>query len=198
MTKPDYKALCAELTTTLELTWDIKPKVIQELIDRARAALEAQPEPVAPTDDEAIEEAAKLIHASMRLAVPDNHCTRDWVEPYNSLMQDEARRTARAVLARYGTPANQPEPVAAKLAWSKEREPCDECRYNHCIAETPFGRILISWKGWKGCPQITPDEVPWDDPWFPVWSDLEQAKAECEAEYNRRIAVSTNNTREEN
>ena len=50
MPDPDYRALCAELTTTLELTWDIKPKVIQELIDRARAALDAQPEPVAVSE----------------------------------------------------------------------------------------------------------------------------------------------------
>ena len=132
MPDPDYKALCAELLTKPNYTWNDIPEDAWDLIQRARAALA------------------------------------------------------------------QPEPVAAKLAWSKEREPCDECRYNHCIAETPFGRILISWKGWKGCPQITPDEVPWDDPWFPVWSDLEQAKAECEAEYNRRIAVSTSNIREEN
>jgi len=69
----------------------------------------AQPEPQGPTD-EAIEEAAKLIHASMRFAVPDNHYTRDWVERGNSLMQDEARRTARAVLARWGRPA-----IAAEL-----------------------------------------------------------------------------------
>lgn len=67
----------------------------------------AQPEPQGPTDGE-IEEAAKLIHASMRFAVPDNHYTRDWVERGNSLMQDEARRTARAVLARWGRPAIEP------------------------------------------------------------------------------------------
>jgi trimethylamine:corrinoid methyltransferase-like protein len=66
---------------------------------------------VALTDEE-IEEVAKLIHASMRFAVPDNHYTRDWVERGNSLMQDEARRTARAVLARYGTPAIEPVPVS--------------------------------------------------------------------------------------
>jgi hypothetical protein len=65
-----------------------------------RAAL-ATPPPEPPTDEE-IEEAAKLIHASMRFAVPDNHFTRDWVEHGNSLMQDEARRTARAVLERWG------------------------------------------------------------------------------------------------
>jgi hypothetical protein len=61
----------------------------------------ATPPPKPPTDEE-IEEAAKLIHASMRFAVPDNHYTRDWVERGNSLMQDEARRTARVVLERWG------------------------------------------------------------------------------------------------
>jgi hypothetical protein len=43
-----YRALCEELTTTLEFTWDgRRPKAIQELLDRARAALAEQP--VAPT-----------------------------------------------------------------------------------------------------------------------------------------------------
>ena len=74
----------------------------------------AQPEPVGPTDEE-IEKTAKLIHASMRFAVPDNHYTCDWVERGNSLMQSEARRTARAVLARYGTPTIQPVPVSERL-----------------------------------------------------------------------------------
>jgi hypothetical protein len=85
--------------------------------DRARFGRPAiEPVPVSerlpgPTDEE-IEEAAKLIHASMRFAVPDNHYTRDWVERGNSLMQDEARRTARAVLARS---AVEPVPVSERL-----------------------------------------------------------------------------------
>ena len=41
----DYRAMCAELTTALEYAWDgRRPKVVQELIDRARALL-AQPTP---------------------------------------------------------------------------------------------------------------------------------------------------------
>jgi hypothetical protein len=78
----------------------------------------AQPEPEGPTDEE-IEEAAKLIHASMRFAVPDSYYTRDWVERGNSLMQDEARRTARAILARWGRPAIKPVPVAER-PWERE------------------------------------------------------------------------------
>ncbi len=87
----------------------------ETFIDIARTVLEAwgrpaiEPVPQGATDGE-IEEAAKLIHASMRFAVPDNHYTRDWVERGNSLMQDEARRTARAVLARWGRPAIEPVP----------------------------------------------------------------------------------------
>jgi hypothetical protein len=47
----DFRALCEELTTTLEFTWDgRRPKVIQELLNRARAALAEQP--VGPTDEE--------------------------------------------------------------------------------------------------------------------------------------------------
>jgi hypothetical protein len=48
MTDP-YRAMCAELTTALEYAWDgRRPKVVQELIDRARALL-AQPVAEGPT-----------------------------------------------------------------------------------------------------------------------------------------------------
>ena len=84
-----------------------------DAVAAGRAAL-AQPEGEGPTDGE-IEEAAKLIHASMRFAVPDNHYTRDWVERGNSLMQDEARRTARAILAHWGHPTAPPVPEAGEV-----------------------------------------------------------------------------------
>jgi hypothetical protein len=105
MTEINFRVLCAELTAALH-DWQCETDDDRyaDLINLARAAL-AQPEPVGLTN-EAIEQAAKWIHASMRLAVPNNHYTRDWVERGNSLMQDEARRTARAVLARWGTSAN--------------------------------------------------------------------------------------------
>jgi hypothetical protein len=47
----DYRAMCAELTTALEYAWDgRRPKVVQELIDRARALL-AQPVAEGPTNE---------------------------------------------------------------------------------------------------------------------------------------------------
>ena len=76
----------------------------------------------------------------------------------------------------------------AILSWSEERQPCEECRYNHCIAETPFGRFLISWKGWKEHPAVTADETPFGD-WFECWNSVEEAKSECQSEYNRRLAL---------
>jgi hypothetical protein len=49
MTKPDFRALCAELLADYD-----NCHYRSELSDRARAAL-AQPEPVAPTDEEIME-----------------------------------------------------------------------------------------------------------------------------------------------
>jgi hypothetical protein len=76
----------------------------------------------------------------------------------------------------------------AILSWSEERQPCEECRYNHYIAETPFGRFLISWKGWKDHFAVTADETPFGD-WFECWNSVEEAKSGCQSEYNRRLAL---------
>jgi hypothetical protein len=46
----DFQALCAELLAALEKRAMLSP-VERQLLERARAAL-AQPEPVAPTDEE--------------------------------------------------------------------------------------------------------------------------------------------------
>jgi hypothetical protein len=128
--------------------------------DEPRAAL-AQPEPVAPKDEE-IEEAAKLIYASMRLAVPGKYHTTDWVKRGNSLMQDEARRAARAVydFARHGTPTIQPVPVSERLP-----EPEDWDTNGRCWMFDPCDR------GWWAYRSALPsdDELgrpPWTH-WLP-------------------------------
>jgi hypothetical protein len=96
MSHPDFRALCAEMLNWIERASQAHVYGTQDLITRARAALAVEPVGEGPTDEE-VEEAAKLIHASMRLAVPDNHYTSDWVERGNSLMQDAARGTAHAI-----------------------------------------------------------------------------------------------------
>jgi hypothetical protein len=87
MTEPNFRALCAEL-----LDCDDGAIFGTDLIDRARAAL-AQPEPVAPTDEEIY-----------KLAL-DGDFLVDVGDGFSCMVQDEVE-FARAVLARYGTPAN--------------------------------------------------------------------------------------------
>ena len=119
----DYKALCEELTTTLEYTWDgRRPKVIQELIERARAALAQpeparqpmpvpgdaeglaevfwgrydQPEPVAPTDEEIEEWADAATEVPLEEMDPEIH---GWRRCFTA---KEFNETIRAALAHWG------------------------------------------------------------------------------------------------
>jgi len=102
MPDPDYRALCAELLVLAEESISYRAQVNEavRLIDRARAAL-AQPEPVAPTDEELLAVAASTIepYEGSGIAVgeyePEYECA---VEAYGS----ELIAFARAVLERYG------------------------------------------------------------------------------------------------
>jgi hypothetical protein len=40
-------------------------------------------------------------------------------------------------------------PVVKPLEWSETRDPTEEIRYTHVIAETPFGIYSIEWKAWR-------------------------------------------------
>ena len=86
----DFRALCAELVDDLALSdWPYKlEKVFRADITRAHAAL-AQPEPVAPTQGEAVAVYTEVMAA--------HDC---------QTLGDMAEHFARAVLARWGTPAN--------------------------------------------------------------------------------------------
>ena len=55
---------------------------------------------------------------------------------------------ARKLASRGQAPA-QPALALKPLQWSDEREPNEDVRYNHVVAESPLGRITIEWKGWK-------------------------------------------------
>jgi hypothetical protein len=97
MTKPDFRALCEELLQLeqeqpAEYTdWKMR---YNAAIARARAAL-AQPEP-APTDEELLESAAKALGYK---SIPSD-------ETCPIVEAGELLAFARAVLARWGTPAN--------------------------------------------------------------------------------------------
>jgi hypothetical protein len=98
MPETNYRALCEELMNEAiylgSIPYDQAPN--PELVDRARAAL-AQPEPVAPTDEELLEafdgEFTEFFDSS------DGFGT-------TAIPRSEWTKVARAVLARWGTPAN--------------------------------------------------------------------------------------------
>ena len=72
------------------------------------------------------------------------------------------------------------------LKWTDPSPPNDKCPYDHVIAETPFGRFLITWKSWKKFQRPSIDETPWGD-WYKECFDLDSAKAECQRAYDERL-----------
>ena len=91
MTDPDYRALCAELVEKLDaLNCSYNIPSQSALIARARAALD---QPVAPTDRELMDLAEEVwVPFAKSQPHPQGH-------PWDLVL-------ARAVLARWGTPAN--------------------------------------------------------------------------------------------
>jgi hypothetical protein len=75
------------------------------------------------------------------------------------------------------------------LAWTDVRKPDDQCHYTHCISETPFGRFLLTWKGWKENIDPVADETPWGEFYNPCAGTVAEAQAACEREYRRRVAL---------
>jgi hypothetical protein len=98
MPDPDFRALCAELLQPLAEYDGANPyHEHRALITRARAALLAQPEPAAPTDEE-----LTLVYAYAVAAAVGNKRG-----PFKTEDAEAAQLAGlRAVLARYGTPAN--------------------------------------------------------------------------------------------
>jgi hypothetical protein len=81
----------------------------------------------------------------------------------------------------------QPEGKRLILQWTENIPPGEGCRYDHCIARTPFGRFLISWKGWEKFDSPTVDETPWGD-WYNAFNSVDEAKAACQKELDERFA----------
>jgi hypothetical protein len=164
----DCRALCAELVEKLDaLNCSYNIPSQSALVERARAAL-AKPEPVAPTDEE----------------LPMPAAIRDMPEQ----QQRWYALGWRAALARYGTPAIQPVPVAppmpvpgdaeglAEVFWGRYDQPepvaptesdVTELFYRHMGEGSQIGfenaiaEALARW----GTPAIEPvpvSERPWE------------------------------------
>jgi len=77
---------------------------------------------------------------------------------------------------------------APMLHWSRPAEPDLTIGYNHVTAETPFGRFLITWKGWKDYDAPAVDETPWGGYWN-AFATVAGAKRACETTYNDLLAA---------
>jgi hypothetical protein len=110
------------------------------------------------------------------------------VQLYGS--REDQALVAKALSTTQPVTAQPAVPEGWNLNWSENKKPTEECRYDHCTAETPFGKFLLTWKGWKKYDSVCADETPWGD-FFRAFDTLEEAKAECEAEYVRRLRLAT-------
>lgn len=84
-------------------------------------------------------------------------------------------------------PAQGPVDRRVSLEWSEHRTPNSDCHYNHTVADTPFGRFLLAWKGWKDYPAYGFDETPWGEVEYHGWDTVEEAQEWAEQEMARRI-----------
>lgn len=90
---------------------------------------------------------------------------------------------------------SQNQMLPKKLAWSEDKQPNEYCPYNHAVAQTPFGRILITWKGWKEDVGAYVEEFPggYQGPYAP---DVAQTKVEVEREWERLLRLCYNHETE--
>lgn len=78
------------------------------------------------------------------------------------------------------------------LEWTKPSKPTDDCHYNHVIAETPFGRFLLTWKDWKDYPDYGFDNTPWGEVEYHGWTTIEDAQKWAVDEMVRRVGLLCN------
>ena len=116
---------------------------------------------------------------------------QDWDDTARLLLGDwgkacyvagEKQERALWELTKAGEALGEPAatPVVPPLAWTVHMQPNESCRYNHTSAETPFGRFLITWKGWKEHDDPAIDETPWGEFEGAFYSVEEAQKAAAE------------------
>ena len=74
-----------------------------------------------------------------------------------------------------------------RLIWTEPAPPGNGCYYDHAIAETPFGRFLLTWKSWKDDPGYGFDETPWGEVEYHGWNAVAEAQKWAAEEMARRI-----------
>jgi hypothetical protein len=135
----DFRALCAELLLFAEQAGEIAaneslwPKCDPDysMLDRTAAALEAQPEPQGPTDEELDDQFFE-------------HCYTD--DFGNELMErQQFRKGVRAALARWGRPAIEPVPVSKRLPGPDDCDAEGRCWWLKQAANPEHDLLTPTW-----------------------------------------------------
>lgn len=156
-----FRALCAELLDWVERASDFHTHETHDMMRRARAALaQPAPEPVAPTDEE-IDEFAVFWWGSDI----DERTVTDVIECCSMTAY------ARAALARWGTPAIQPEPVSKRPPGPEDCDSEGRCWFwhpGHKEDDFSDGWILLDSK-WAGSRRDSDDSLIYTY-WLPHWA----------------------------
>jgi hypothetical protein len=157
----DFRALCAELVDELHCYKYAHPQHDTDLIDRARAALEVQPEPQGPTDEEIAE---CLIDAGVDTMEGESDGTgRTYWEGWH----DQVMAGVRAVLARWGRPAIEPVSVSERLPGPEDCDAEGQCWLWRTDGIEEFWELVI--------PSYNIHEYNWTSQWkythwLPHWA----------------------------
>jgi hypothetical protein len=151
----DFRALCTDLADELHGYKVANPMHCRALLDRALTALSLEGDGVGASAD-AVEEVAEAIYNAMRF--DRDYDTPRWDKLGNSNAQEEARHTARALLARYGT---HPRPIPVAERPLLKRDPFSDklgrcwCGIAACVDQTGGFDVHMpaSWELREPCPE---------------------------------------------
>jgi hypothetical protein len=166
---------------------------IRRQIDTRKSVQEGKPDRIA----DLLEEAADLIEQAQQVNKEGSPCPEfwDWLPKAYNFEGDGAFTKYNMEVAflagKQSVEQAQPEanersevePVA--IEWTLDGD--KSCGYNNWLGKTPFGRILITWKGWKQHHDACVDEFPGE---FNAYGSPDEVKALCEAEFAQRMNTS--------
>jgi hypothetical protein len=142
------------------------------------------PKAAAPFDfDELRSRVIGAIHDHGSKQPEDDETWEEWHVAAFDLLGDAVRRIFEAAQPK-AAPVRAPAVAPESIKWTLNGD--TTCCYSNWLGETPFGRILITWKGWKEHDDATVDEFPGG---FSAYGNPDEVKAACEAEYQRRAGA---------
>ena len=160
MTKPDYRAMCAELLAAIQLYTQLNPaasdmsafELTEKLMDAmaATVAALAQPEAEGPTDEElaALMPTRFLVNQSASARAIANIGTDEQVAQVRAILDGEAIAYARAVLARLGRPTPQPVAVSERLPGPEDCNEQGRCWLGGCQMGSGTTTWLLGYPAW--------------------------------------------------